>query len=104
MSEVSSSICFGHRNRVAELLEIKRGNSLGSGQGHDLIVDESKEIFDRLQLSFNQLHRTLDILKRSHSPLQNFNVGLLNAPFTIVFGMFQPSARPASVGSARPGD
>ena len=37
---------LGHGDRVAQLLEIQRGDTLRSGQCHDLIVDQSEEVFD----------------------------------------------------------
>lgn len=35
-----------HRDGVAELLEVERGDSFGRRQRDDLIIDEAEEVFD----------------------------------------------------------
>src|SRR4026208_1609264 len=76
-----------HGNRVTQLFKIEGGNSFRRWQGYDLVIDQSEEVLDGLQLSFNKLYRTLDVLESRHSPPQNFHVGLLNALLTIIPGM-----------------
>jgi hypothetical protein len=37
---------LGHRDRIDELLEIERGDTLRSRQGYNLIVDEAEKVLD----------------------------------------------------------
>ena len=76
-----------HGNRVAQLFKIEGGNSFRRWQGYDLVIDQSEEVLDGLQLSLNELYRTLNVLESRHPSPQNFHVGLLNALLTIVPGM-----------------
>src|SRR5689334_68686 len=62
---------LGHRDRVAELLEIQRGDTFRSRQGHDLIIYQSEEVFDGLELAFHELHGTLDVVESGDTAFED---------------------------------
>ena len=51
-----------------------------------MIVDEPEEILNRLQLAFDELYGTFDIVECSHPALEDFDIRLLNPLLAIIFG------------------
>ena len=82
---------FGHRDRIGKLFEIEQREFFGRRHRNDLVVQIAEEIFDRLQLSFDQLDRFFELVERCHTTLENFDVGLLDAFRTIVGRRFHLS-------------
>ena len=64
----------GHGNRIAQLFKMQRRYAFRSGQGDDLIIDQAKEVFDRLELALDQFYRSFEIIECGDSAFQDFDV------------------------------
>src|SRR5262245_15094812 len=74
----------GHRNRIAQLFEVQGRDALRRGQSNHLIIDQTKKVFDRLQLALNQLHGSFEIVEGRDASLEYLGIRLLNALLSIV--------------------
>src|SRR5205814_9503391 len=73
-----------HRYGIAQLLEVKRGDSFWRRQRHDLIVHKPEEVFYRLQLAFDQFDRAFEFVELRDAALQDFYVRKINAARAVV--------------------